>query len=344
MNTSRRQFLWQSVSIAGTVLVPLDSSWNVACAAPPGAKNASDDFEPAYLEMERQGELAKREKTLWNMLAECEGCARGCGANRLAGETGVCSSTAKLKMYSAAPHYGEERELVGRGGSGTVFFSNCNLLCCFCQNWEINHRGDGQFTTHAELAETMLGLQRRGCHNINFVTPSHVVPHIVKAVRLAIPMGLDVPLVFNTGGYDNLEVIKLLDGIIDIYLPDFKYQDGKLAAKYSSGVSDYPEVAAAVIREMHRQVGELQTDADGNATRGLIVRHLVLPKNIGGTDRFLQWVADELSPKTYVNLMPQYRPEYKAFDYPDIARRISRDEWKQALAWAREAGLENVHT
>jgi putative pyruvate formate lyase activating enzyme len=225
-----------------------------------------------------------------------------------------------------------------------VFFSNCNLLCSFCQNWEINHRGDGQGTSPSDLADMMLGLERRGCHNINLVTPSHLVPQIVRSVRIAAGRGLRLPLVYNTGGYDDLEVIELLDGIVDIYLPDFKYQDGKLAAKYSSGVSDYPEVAAAVIKEMHRQVGDLQTDAEGIATRGLIIRHLVMPNNIGGTDHLVKWIADELGPETYVNLMAQYRPEYKAFDMPAISRRLDRDEWRQAVAWAKEAGLTNVHT
>jgi putative pyruvate formate lyase activating enzyme len=190
----------------------------------------------------------------------------------------------------------------------------------------------------------MLGLQRRGCHNINLVTPSHVVPHIVKAVRIAASKGLRLPLVFNTGSYDNLEVIKKLDGIVDIFLPDFKYQDGELAAKFSSDASDYPEVAAAVIREMHRQVGDLETDSHGIATRGLIVRHLVMPNNIGGTDRLVRWITEELGKDTYLNLMAQYRPEYKAFDHPAIARRLTNEEWKQAVAWAKEAGLENLHT
>jgi putative pyruvate formate lyase activating enzyme len=198
--------------------------------------------------------------------------------------------------------------------------------------------------SHRELARMMLGLQKRGCHNINLVTPSHVVPHIVKAVRIAIPMGLEVPLVYNTGGYDNLEVIKMLEGVVDIYLPDFKYQDGELAAKYSSGVSDYPEIAAAVIKEMHRQVGDLQVDREGIATRGLIIRHLVLPHNIAGTDRFVRWVVDHLGPDTYVNLMAQYRPEHRASEYPSISRRLTREEWRQAVKWAEEAGLTNLHT
>jgi putative pyruvate formate lyase activating enzyme len=344
MRRSRREFLRQSLAVVGGVLSPIGCSQNGDRLATAPAIGDDVEFEPAFIALERAGELAWREDELWRLLAECAVCARGCGADRLAGETGVCSSTARLKLHSAGPHFGEERELVGRGGSGTIFFSNCNLLCCYCQNWEINHRGAGRFIGHSELADVMLGLERRGCHNINLVTPSHVVPHIVRAVRLAIPRGLRLPLVFNTGGYDNLEVVRLLDGIVDIYLPDFKYQDGELAATYSSGASDYPEVAAAVIREMHRQVGELQTDARGIATRGLIVRHLVLPNNIAGTDRFVRWVAEELSPRTYVNLMDQYWPAHRAIDDPVIGRRISSEEWQQAVAWARDAGLENIRT
>ena len=344
MATSRREFVWRSVVAVSTILVPPGCDRRGLGEAVPLAKDTHLEFEPGYLKLERKGELVKREEALWEMLSSCEVCARGCGANRLAGETGVCSTTARIKVHSAGPHFGEERELVGRGGSGTIFFSNCNLLCCFCLNWETNHRGDGERTTHRELADMMLGLQRRGCHNINLVTPSHVVPQIVKAVRIAASKGLRLPLVYNTGSYDNLEVIKKLDGIVDIYLPDFKYQDGELAAKYSSDASDYPEVAAAVIREMHRQVGGLETDSRGIATRGLIVRHLVMPNNIGGTDRLVRWIAEELGKDTYLNLMAQYRPEYKAFDHPAIARRLTNEEWKQAVAWAKEAGLENLHT
>ena len=344
MATSRREFVWRSLAAASTVLVPPGCDRKGLGEAVPLAKDTNLEFEPGYLKLECGGELVKREETLWEMLSSCEVCARGCGANRLAGETGVCSTRARIKVHSAGPHYGEERELVGRGGSGTIFFSNCNLLCSFCLNWEINHRGDGERTTHRELADMMMALQRRGCHNINLVTPSHVVPQIVKAVRIAASKGLRLPLVYNTGSYDNLEVIKMLDGIVDIYLPDFKYQDGKLAAKYSSDASDYPEVAAAVIGEMHRQVGDLETDSRGIATRGLIVRHLVMPNNIGGTDRLARWIAEELGEDTYLNLMAQYRPEYKAFDHPAIARRLTREEWKQAVAWTMEAGLTNVRT
>ena len=307
-------------------------------AAPP----AVDRFEPAYLALERSGELERRADTLWRVLEACRLCPRACGANRLAGETGVCSSTARLKLHGAGPHFGEERPLVGHGGSGTVFFSNCNLLCCYCQNWEINHRGDGHYADEDELAGVMLALQLRGCHNINLVTPTHVAPHIVRALRIAIAGGLELPLVYNTGGYDDLEVVRLLDGVVDIYLPDFKYQDGAMAARYSSGAAHYPEVAAAVIKEMHRQVGRLQVDSRGIARRGLLIRHLVLPNNIAGTDRFVKWVASELGPDTAVNVMAQYRPEHRAFEYPEIARRLTSEEWRQALAWARAAGLSNL--
>ena len=231
---------------------------------------------------------------------------------------------------------------MGEGGSGTIFFSHCNLLCCFCQNEEIAHRGHGRLVSHEDLARMMIELQRRGCHNINLVTPTHVNPHIIKALRIAVAAGLRLPLVYNTGAYDSLEVVKKLDGIVDIYMPDFKYQDARAAAQYSSGASAYPAVAAEVIREMHRQVGVLRCDERGIAQRGLIIRHLVMPNNIAGTEQFVQWVARELSCDTYVNIMAQYRPEHRAADFPEISRRITSAEWQQALLWADEAALTNL--
>jgi putative pyruvate formate lyase activating enzyme len=306
------------------------------------APGAPADFEPSYIALERSGELARREEALWQLYSSCRCCPRECGADRVAGETGVCSATAELRAASAFAHRGEERPLSGSGGSGTVFFSNCNLLCVFCQNWQINHRGDGERISHRALARTMLDLQEMGCHNVNLVTPSHVVPNIVKGLRIAIGLGLRLPLVYNTGGYDSLEVVRLLDGVVDIYLPDFKYQDSELAGTYSFEADDYPEVAAAAISEMHRQVGELQADPSGIAQRGLIVRHLVMPHNIAGTDRFVRWVAEELSPNTYVNLMAQYRPEHRAHEFPDINRGLTEQEWRQARVWAREAGLQRL--
>jgi putative pyruvate formate lyase activating enzyme len=332
MSPSRRRFLHDSLAAVGGL------------ALPPSAAAAESHSEPAYLRLARQGRLKPLEKELWEVLGACRLCPRRCGVDRRRGARGVCGSTARLKVASHGPHFGEERQLVGRGGSGTIFFSNCNLLCCFCQNWEINHRGDGRLVAEADLADMMLDLQDRGCHNINLVTPTHVAPHIVRAVRMAADRGLRLPLVYNTGGYDSLDLVRALDGVIDIYLPDFKYQDGALAAKYSSGAADYPEVAAAIIKEMHRQVGTLRVDGRGVATRGLIIRHLVLPHNIAGTDRFVRWVARELTTDTCVNIMPQYRPEHRAREYPELARRILPEEWEQAMAWARAAGLTNLDT
>jgi len=300
------------------------------------------DFEPAYLKLERTGELAERARALWAIYKSCRLCPRQCGVNRLKGEKGVCGATSRVKVASAHPHFGEERPLVGRWGSGTIFFSHCNLLCCFCQNWEIAHRGDGSYMSDEMLGRLMVQLQEMRCHNINLVTPTHVVPNIVQALRTAIRLGLRIPLVYNCGGYEPVEIIKLLDGIVDIYMPDFKYMDGAMAAKYSSGASDYPERAAAAIEEMHRQVGELVVDENGIALRGLIIRHLVLPNNIAGTDKFVRWVAEKLSKSTYVNIMAQYRPEHKAFQYPELSRRITWTEYQQALRWAREAGLTRL--
>ncbi len=300
------------------------------------------DFEPVYLRAERSGTLAGRVRQLWSIYRNCRLCPRQCGVNRLKGETGVCRSTSRAKVYSAHAHFGEERPLVGRGGSGTIFFSNCNLLCQFCQNWEINHRGDGSYVSDEQIGRLMVDLQNAGCHNINFVTPTHIVPNIMNGLRAAIARGLRVPLVYNCGGYESLEVIKLLDGIVDIYLPDFKYTDGKMSEKYSSGAADYPEAATAAIEEMHRQVGELVVDERGIALRGLIIRHLVLPQNIAGTDKFVAWVASKLTRSTYVNIMAQYRPEHNAHRYPELSRRISSAEYRQALDWARDAGLTRL--
>ncbi|MDO8835702.1 MAG: hypothetical protein Q7V01_08895 [Vicinamibacterales bacterium] len=329
---SRRRFLRESaVAVSGLAL-------------PFAGADPAERFEPSYLRLARAGRLRQIERDLWDLLRACRLCPRACGADRQGGNRGACDATARLKVASYGPHFGEERPLVGRGGSGTIFFSNCNLLCCFCQNWEINHRGDGRFVSEPDLAEMMLSLQDRGCHNINLVTPTHVVPHIVRALREAVDRGLRLPLAYNTGGYDTVDVIRALDGVVDIYLPDFKYQDGALAAKYSSGAADYPAAAAAAIKEMHRQVGVLKVNERGVAVRGLILRHLVLPQNIAGTDRFVTWVARELTTDTYVNLMDQYRPAHRAREYPELARRLTPQEWAQARAWARAAGLTNLAT
>ena len=316
-----------------------------SCSAPAGASGPvirRKDFKPAYLALEQSGELKARVKELYAIYRSCRLCPRQCGVNRLKGELGVCQSISRVRVYSMHPHFGEERPLVGRGGSGTIFFSQCNLRCEFCQNWEINHRGDGRWMSDDDLAGLMKSAQETGCHNVNLVTPTHFVPNIVNALRTAIPRGLTVPLVYNCGGYEPVEIVKLLDGIVDIYLPDFKYMDGAMSEKYSSGARDYPERAAEAIAEMHRQVGELAVDEKGIAVRGLIIRHLVLPNNIAGTERFVKWVATKLTPSTYVNIMAQYRPEHRAREYPEVSRRITNEESARAVAWAREAGLTRL--
>jgi putative pyruvate formate lyase activating enzyme len=300
-------------------------------------------WRPAYVRLEAAGELAGRVEQLNAFYTNCRLCPRECGVNRLEGEKGVCRSSSRAMVFSSHPHFGEERPLVGRRGSGTVFFSNCNLRCVFCQNWEINHRGDGSAINSDDLARAMLKLQNAGCHNINLVTPSHYVPSIVEAVRTASQLGLRIPLVYNCSGYEPLEVIKLLDGIVDIYLPDFKYGDGVAAAKYSPGAHDYPEVATAAIAEMRRQVGDVIVDEDGIAVRGVMVRHLVLPNNLAGTDRFVRIVAEKFGLSTYVNLMSQYHPAYQALRYPELSRRVTTQEYSRAVEWAKEAGLLNVH-
>ncbi len=300
------------------------------------------DFEPAYRRLERSGELASRASELYSIYRKCRLCPRQCGVDRTRGERGFCSSTDRAKVFSAHPHFGEERPLVGSGGSGTIFFSNCNLLCVFCQTWEINHRGDGSYVGDETIGRLMTDLQAVGCHNINLVTPTHILPNIVGGLRYAIGRGLRIPLVYNCGGYEPVEIIKLLDGIVDIYLPDFKYTEGAMSDKYSSGAADYPERAAAAIEEMYRQVGNLVTDEAGVALRGLIIRHLVLPGNIAGTDKFVAFVATKLSRSTYVNLMDQYRPEYKARRIPELSRRITGVEYRQAKRWAKEAGLTRL--
>ncbi len=342
MASTRRKFIRDLSAAALIPVLPGCNRYRNPVLEPEIRPEDAMSYEPLYISAEKTGRLQKIESDLWSIYEACRCCPRQCGVNRLKGETGACSSTDRLKVHSAGPHFGEERPLVGRSGSGTIFFSNCNLLCCFCQNWEINHRGDGSYVTHEALADMMLQLQKRGCHNINLVTPTHVVPNIVKALRIAASRGLHLPLVYNTSAYDSIEVIKMLDGVVDIYLPDFKYQDGTAASRYSSGAHDYPEIAASVIGEMHRQAGVLQVNGAGIALRGLMIRHLVMPENIAGTDVFVRWVAKELSPSTYVNIMAQYHPAHKAYDYPELSRRITDTEYQQAMRWALNAGLLNL--
>jgi putative pyruvate formate lyase activating enzyme len=300
------------------------------------------DFEPAYLELHRTGEIKRRGQELWNMMESCRLCPRQCGINRLSGNEGFCRASSQLEIASYHPHFGEEKPLVGEGGSGTIFFTNCGLRCVFCINYQISQEGQGSPRSIEDMAEMMLKLQGKGCHNINLVTPTHYSPHILLAVDLAAAKGLRLPLVYNTCGWERLEILKKLDGIVDIYLPDFKYSEGKMAAKYSSSSESYPEITKMALLEMHRQVGVARPARDGRMYRGLMIRHLVMPNGIGGTKEVIEWIAENLPKDTYVNIMSQYTPMYKAFDYPEISRRITRREYSDALRWAQEAGLTNL--
>ncbi|KPL03057.1 MAG: radical SAM protein [candidate division Zixibacteria bacterium SM1_73] len=297
---------------------------------------------PAYEKLEKEGKLAQRVKQAYALFENCQLCPRRCGVNRKKGEKGFCQAPLKVVVFSAHPHFGEEISLVGQHGSGTIFFSNCNLRCIFCQNWPISHEGKGQECEDEKLAEIMLKLQKIGCHNINFVTPTHVMPNILNATRIAYSKGLRIPLVYNTSGYERVEILKILDGIVDIYMPDMKYMDPDKAAKYSAGASDYPEVTKEAILEMNRQVGVLQADKQGIALRGVIIRHLVMPNRVAGTEKFVEWVAQALPKSTYVNIMPQYRVEYKAYEHPEIARGITVQEFLEAMGWAEKNGLTNL--
>jgi putative pyruvate formate lyase activating enzyme len=306
------------------------------------APKKEGSFVPAYEKLERGGKFAQRIKQAYAIFENCQLCPRKCGVNRQKGEKGFCRAPLKPVIFSYHPHFGEEMSLVGGNGSGTIFFSNCNLRCIFCQNWPISHEGRGKEIEDEDVADMMLKLQEMGCHNINLVTPTHVMPNILNATRIALKKGLRVPLVYNTSGYERLEILKILDGIVDIYLPDMKYMDADKAGKYSAGALDYPEVTKNAIIEMNRQVGELKLDKQGIATRGLMIRHLVMPNRVAGTDKFAKWVAESLSKSAYVNIMAQYRVEYKAFDYPEIARGITSEEFLEAMDWAKRYGLTNL--
>lgn len=297
---------------------------------------------PAYEKLEKEGKFAQKIKQAYAMFQNCQLCPRKCGVNREKGEKGFCRAPVKPVIFSYHPHFGEEMCLVGEKGSGTIFFSNCNLRCIFCQNWPISHEGKGKEIQDEDLADVMLKLQGIGCHNINFVTPTHVMPNILNAIRIALKKGLHVPLVYNTSGYERLEILKILDGIMDIYMPDMKYMDADKAAKYSAGALDYPEVTKKAIIEMHRQVGVLNSDPQGIAMRGLMIRHLVMPNRVAGTGKFVKWVAETLPKNTYVNIMAQYRVEYKAYDYQEIARGITVQEFLESMDWAEKYGLTNL--
>ena len=334
MEITRRDFLKRSLILGGALCLPSLSLH--------ARQKKNEAWRPAYEKLHSEGKLAERIERAYAIFEECELCPRQCGVNRLEGDRGFCRAPSKVVVYSAQPHFGEEISLVGEQGSGTIFFSNCNLRCVFCQNWPIAHEGKGQEIEDGDLAGMMLYLQRIGCHNINLVTPTHVMPNILNATKIALNKGLRIPLVYNTSGYERQEIIELLDGIVDIYMPDMKYMDPDQSEKYSSGASDYPEVTMKAIVEMNRQVGELHCDKRGIALRGLIIRHLVMPNRVAGTEKFVKWVAETLPKSTYVNIMPQYHVDYKAYEYPKIARGITVGEFLEAMDWAEKYGLSNL--
>ena len=307
-----------------------------------GKPDSRQKFEPAYLALLDDNQLATRAEQAYQRMTDCDLCARYCHVDRFKTIKGaVCRTGAAAVVNSFGPHHGEEDPLRGNRGSGTIFFSWCNLRCVFCQNWDISQKGLGYEVTPQTLADMMLQLQARGCHNINFVTPSHVVAQIIAAVNIAAQQGLHLPLVYNTGGYDSPEALALLDGIIDIYMPDMKYGDSDIARRYSK-VRDYVDVNFNAVREMHRQVGDLQLDNNGVAQHGLLVRHLVLPADIAGTEAVIAFLAEEISRNTYLNLMDQYRPCYRADENPPLDRPLTEDEYRRALALAKEYGLRRL--
>ncbi len=299
-------------------------------------------FEPAYVRLLRSGELAARVHRGLEHLRACVLCARYCLVNRHETTDGaVCRTGRRPIVHGYGAHHGEERPLRGWAGSGTIFFSWCNLRCVFCQNWEISQKGIGTEVDADTLAGMMLRLQEEGCHNINLVTPSHVVAQVLEALLIAARSGLHVPLVYNTGGYDSPEALALLDGVVDIYMPDMKYGDSTIARRYSH-VPDYWEINRAAVREMHRQVGDLLVDDRGLAQRGLLIRHLVLPDDLANSEKVLAFIASEISPATYVNVMRQYHPCYRASETPPLDRPITNEEYRRALEMARQLGLTRL--
>ncbi len=295
-------------------------------------------FEPSYKKTYEKGLLKGKIEEAYRLLKSCVLCPRKCRVDRLSGETGICNTGKPAWVSSANAHFGEEDPLVGRHGSGTIFFTLCNLMCLFCQNFDISHQGCGNEISDSDLAGIMLALQKQGCHNINFVTPSHVVPQILSALEIAIADGLSVPLVFNTGGYDRISTLKLLEGVFDIYMPDFKFWDPDVAEK-SCQAADYPDVARKAVKEMHRQVGDLQLDEQGIAYRGLLIRHLVLPGELAGTRSVMRYIAQQVSPNTYVNIMSQYRPCGRAAEVQGLGRNLKSDEYHWAVQAAKDEGI-----
>lgn len=298
-------------------------------------------FIPRYQKTHQDGKLEGKVQEAADRMSNCDLCPRKCGVDRLSGETGFCSTGKQAKVSSFQAHFGEETPLVGKNGSGTIFFTHCNLLCTFCQNFDISHQGVGQEVTGQQMAEMMLSLQRSGCHNINFVTPSHVVPQILQALLIAAEKGLNVPLVYNSSAYDDVTTLRILDGVIDIYMPDFKFWSSEIADR-TCQAPDYPEIARDALTEMHRQVGDLTMDENGIAVSGLLVRHLVMPEGMADTKDVMTFIAGKISAHTYVNIMPQYRPCGKAYKIKPLNRSITTSEYESAINEAKKAGIHRL--
>lgn len=297
--------------------------------------------DPLYLNACDTDSIDAPMKALYGKLSPCTLCPRECKVKRLESQVGFCKSTDDVKISSAMPHFGEEPELVGIGGSGTIFFAGCNLGCVFCQNADIAHQGYGENVSVMKLGRLMIHLQNCGCHNINVVTPTHFIPQIVEAVRVAAGFGLNIPLVYNCGGYESVKTLKLLDGIINIYMPDIKFGSNEAAQKYC-GVTDYVERSQEALIEMHRQVGDLETNEKGIATRGVLVRHLVLPENAAYSEKVFSFIADKISENCYVNVMAQYKPYFNARQFPEISEPLRLLDYNKAVAQAKEAGLKRI--
>lgn len=296
---------------------------------------------PRYCRLHQLGELRAKAEEAVKRLSNCTMCPRQCGVDRTTGQTGYCQTAREAVVAGYDAHFGEETPLVGKNGSGTIFFSHCNLLCNFCQNYDISHQGIGRPVSDDDLADIMLSVQSSGCHNINFVTPSHVVPQILSALTIAAGKGLNIPLVYNSSGYDALETLQMLDGVIDIYMPDFKFWDSRIADQ-TCQAPDYPDIAKTALIEMHRQVGDLAMDENGMAVRGLLVRHLVMPRNLANTEKIMAFIANQISLDTYVNIMPQYRPCGKASQIEALNRTITGKEYETALRIAMDAGIRRL--
>lgn len=301
------------------------------------------DTQASYLNLVDNGELARRVQAAEAHLESCDVCPLHCGVDRTQGELGICQTGRFAQVSSYGPHPGEERPLSGWRGSGTIFFARCNLRCVFCQNADISQTSFGQEVNAEDLAALMLELQELGCHNINLVSPSHIVPQILGAIETSAQQGLTLPIVYNSGGYDSLEMLALLDGVVDIYMPDMKYGDPDVAFKYSK-IGDYPRINQSAVLEMQRQVGDLQLNQDGVASCGLLVRHLVLPKGLANSEVIFRFLASEVSKNVYLNIMAQYRPAFKAHKYPELNRRIRSEEYREAIALAKHYGLTRLDT